>query len=54
MKNQILTYQQLYSVPHSMGVDLSFWESTETTSWLPDLDELNTMITAKTKLIVVR
>lgn len=51
---QIPTYQQLYSVPHSMGVDVSFWESKETNEWLPDLNELNAMITTKTKLIVLK
>jgi aspartate/methionine/tyrosine aminotransferase len=51
---QFPTYQQLYSVPQSTGADVSFWESKEANGWLPDLNELLTMITPKTKLIVLK
>lgn len=45
------TYQQLYSIPESLGANVKLLRMTEQGGFLPDLDELESMITPKTKLI---
>ncbi|GAB7330842.1 hypothetical protein MBLNU13_g02379t1 [Cladosporium sp. NU13] len=35
------TYQQLYSIPESLGAEVSLWKSNAENKWLPDLEELN-------------
>ncbi|MBM3751135.1 MAG: aminotransferase class I/II-fold pyridoxal phosphate-dependent enzyme [Acidimicrobiia bacterium] len=46
-------YQQLYSVPKAIGCEVSLWSVGPETSYQYDVDHLETMITPKTKLIVV-
>lgn len=47
------TYQQLYSVPKSLGAKLKLLFLREKNQWLPDLNELCDLIDAKTRLIVI-
>jgi aspartate/methionine/tyrosine aminotransferase len=48
------TYQQLYSVPASLGADVSLWKSKEADGWKLDLDELKELIRPNTKLIIIK
>ncbi|KAB8337191.1 hypothetical protein FH972_021494 [Carpinus fangiana] len=47
------TYQQLYSIPESLGAKVSLWKAKPENGWLPDLDELEKLVTTDTKLIVL-
>lgn len=48
------TYQQLYSVPESLGAEVSLWKSSEENSWQLDMTELKSMIKTNTKLIILK
>ncbi|OGE51149.1 hypothetical protein PENARI_c014G03979 [Penicillium arizonense] len=50
---QYPTYQQLYSVPESLGAEVSLWRSNEEKGWSLDLEELKTLIRRNTKLIIL-
>ncbi|PWY91239.1 long-chain fatty acid transporter [Aspergillus heteromorphus CBS 117.55] len=47
------TYQQLYSVPASLGAEVSLWKSKETDDWKLDTEELKQLIRPNTKLIIL-
>ena len=47
------TYQQHYSIPESLGADVQIHKLREENAFLPDLDEIERMITPNTKLIAV-
>ncbi|KAL4949410.1 hypothetical protein BDW69DRAFT_198126 [Aspergillus filifer] len=47
------TYQQLYSVPASLGADVSLWKAKEADGWKLDLEELKELIRPNTKLIIL-
>ncbi|KAE8136215.1 hypothetical protein BDV38DRAFT_272262 [Aspergillus pseudotamarii] len=47
------TYQQLYSVPASLGAEVSLWKSKEKDGWKLDLNELKELIRPNTKLIIL-
>ncbi|KAJ5202074.1 uncharacterized protein N7498_006737 [Penicillium cinerascens] len=47
------TYQQLYSVPVSLGAEVSLWKSKEANGWQLDIEELKGMIRPNTKLIII-
>jgi Aspartate/tyrosine/aromatic aminotransferase len=47
------TYQQHYSIPESVGAVVQILKLTPENNFLPDLDELKSMISPKTKLITV-
>lgn len=47
----IPTYQQLYSIPESFGADVQFLHLTQENDFLPDLQELKSLVTQNTKLI---
>jgi aspartate/methionine/tyrosine aminotransferase len=47
------TYQQLASVPESFGATLIPLELKEENGYLPDLEELKSLTTSKTKLIII-
>ncbi|KAF3065810.1 Capreomycidine synthase [Daldinia childiae] len=47
------TYQQLYSVPESLGAEVSLWELRPENGYIPDVAELNTLIRDNTKMIVI-
>lgn len=43
------TYQQLYSVPESLGAEVSLWKLTPENAYIPDVAELESMIKSNTK-----
>ena len=45
------TYQQLYSFPESLGVEVDFIHLKEENDWLPDLDDFKRAIKDNTKMI---
>lgn len=47
------TYQQLYSVPESFGATVKLLELRAENQFYPDLDELKSLVTEKTKLIII-
>lgn len=48
------TYQQLYSVPESLGAEVSLWKTSPETGWQLDLAELKSFIRPNTKLIIIK
>ena len=46
-------YQQLYSVPRAIGCDVSPWEVRAEGGFHYDLDELERLVTSRTKLIIL-
>lgn len=48
------TYQQLYSVPASLGADVSLWRAQEDKSWQLDTEELKSLIQPETKMIIIK
>jgi aspartate/methionine/tyrosine aminotransferase len=48
------TYQQLYSIPDSLGAEVSLWKCKPEDKWLPSLDELKDVIKENTKLIIIK
>jgi aspartate/methionine/tyrosine aminotransferase len=47
------TYQQLYSVPESLGAEVKLLKLRPENGFLPDLDELRSLVSDKTKLICI-
>ncbi|KAI9732694.1 MAG: hypothetical protein M1818_007428 [Claussenomyces sp. TS43310] len=47
------TYQQLYSVPESLGAEVSLWRLKRENRFVPDLDDLKSLLKDNTKLIVI-
>lgn len=47
------TYQQLYSVPESLGAEVSLWKSQERNGWQLDLEELKSLLRPNTKMIIL-
>ena len=45
------TYQQHYSIPKSLGAEVKLYFLKEENNWLPDLEELDRVLTPKTKLL---
>jgi aspartate/methionine/tyrosine aminotransferase len=48
------TYQQLYSIPESLGAKVSLWKSKPENKWLPDLEDLKSLVKDNTKLIIIK
>jgi len=48
------TYQQLYSVPTSLGAEVSLWKSDAGNGWQLDIEELERLIRPNTKLIIIK
>lgn len=44
------TYQQLYAVPESLGASVSLWKLKEENGYVPDMGELEGLVTANTKV----
>lgn len=44
------TYQQLFSVPESLGAEVSLWRLRPENGFVPDVDELETLVKANTKV----
>lgn len=47
------TYQQLYSVPKSLGAEVSLWKAKREDDWRVNIEELKALIRPNTKLIIV-
>ena len=47
------TYQQLYSIPESIGADVDIMHLEQENGYLPDLDELRSLVRKDTKLICI-
>ncbi|KZM19768.1 uncharacterized protein EKO05_0003982 [Ascochyta rabiei] len=47
------TYQSLYDVPRSLGADVDLWKAQAEKHWIPDLEDLKSLIKTNTKLIVI-
>lgn len=47
------TYQQLYSIPESFGADVRILRLNKDNAYLPDLDELRSLVTHGTKMICI-
>ena len=47
------TYQQLYSIPASIGAEVAIMHLKQENSYLPDLDELKALVTPETKMICI-
>lgn len=47
------TYQQHYSIPESIGADVKILKLKEENNFLPNLNELKSLVSAKTKLIIL-
>ena len=48
------TYQQLYSVPASLGGEVDLWRSRPENRWQLDIEELKKLIRPSTKLIILK
>lgn len=48
------TYQQLYSVPVSLGAEVSLWHSKEDDGWELDIEDLKRLIRPNTKMIIIK
>ncbi|KAI2467579.1 PLP-dependent transferase [Annulohypoxylon bovei var. microspora] len=47
------TYQQLYTIPESLGAEVSLWKLKAENGYVPDVAELETLIKSNTKMIVI-
>ena len=47
------TYQQLYSVPESLGAEVSLWKLKEDKDYVPDVEELKDLVRENTKMIII-
>ncbi|MBR1919434.1 MAG: aminotransferase [Spirochaetales bacterium] len=47
------TYQQLYSIPESYGADVKVVKLKEENGYLPDLNEIESLVTPETRLICI-
>ncbi|KAJ5540897.1 aspartate aminotransferase [Penicillium frequentans] len=50
---QYPTYQQLYDVPHRAGAEVSLWHTCEEKEWIPDTNELSSLVRENTKMIII-
>ena len=48
------TYQQLYSVPESLGAEVSLWKLKEEERFAPNFDALQNLVKLNTKLIILK
>lgn len=47
------TYQQLYGVPESLGAEVSRWKLKEENGYVPDVNELASLVKDNTKMIIL-
>lgn len=47
------TYQQLYSVPAALGAKVSLWRLRKEKKYIPDIDELKTLVKENTNMIII-
>lgn len=46
-------YQQNYDIPKSFGCQVKFWEIKEDNAWLPEIADLENLVTSNTKMITI-
>ncbi len=46
--------EMLYKLPASLGAEVSRWNTDPAKKWRPDIDELKTLITDRTKIIIIQ
>ncbi|MDW8741725.1 aminotransferase [Streptococcus suis] len=47
------SYQQLYDIPRSFGAEVDLWRIDEKRDWLPDLEDLKSLLRPNTKMICI-
>jgi hypothetical protein len=47
------TYQQLYAVPKSLGAEVSLWTLRKEKKYIPDLEDLKSLVKENTKMIII-
>ncbi|TDZ20167.1 Capreomycidine synthase [Colletotrichum orbiculare MAFF 240422] len=47
------TYQQLYEVPKSLGVEVSLWKLKAERDYIPEVQELESLVKDNTKMIII-
>jgi aspartate/methionine/tyrosine aminotransferase len=47
------TYQQLYDVPRSFGAEVSLWRLRREKKYIPDLEDLKSLVKENTKMIII-
>ncbi len=47
------TYQQLYSVPSSLGAEVSLWKLKKEDNYVPNLSDLEELVKPETKMIII-
>ena len=47
------TYQQLYSVPESIGAEVSLWKLRKGKKYIPDVEDLKKLVKDNTKMIII-
>lgn len=47
------TYQQLYSVPETLGAEVSLWKLKKENGYVPDVEELEGLVKENTKMIII-
>lgn len=51
---QYPTYQQLYEVPRRSGAEVSLWQTHAEKGWIPDLEELSSLVRENTRMIIIK
>jgi len=47
------TYQQLYTVPESLGAEVSLWKLRKGKKYIPDVEDLKKLVKPNTKMIII-
>jgi aspartate/methionine/tyrosine aminotransferase len=47
------TYQQLYTVPESLGAEVALWKLRKGKKYIPDLEDLKKLVKDNTKIIII-
>lgn len=47
------TYAPLYEIPRTLGAEVEYWQIHEELGWMPDIDELRSMVRPNTRLICI-
>jgi aspartate/methionine/tyrosine aminotransferase len=47
------TYQQLYTVPESLGAEVSLWKLRKGKKYVPDIEDLKKLVKENTKMIII-
>jgi aspartate/methionine/tyrosine aminotransferase len=53
-RTHMMPDQSLYEVPKQLGAEVDLWHTRPENGWLPDIEELKSLIKPNTKLIVLK